>query len=134
MTILVTGGAGFIGANFILYCVERGLAPVINLDKLTYAGNLNNLDFVAEREGYLFVKCSIGDQSIVSELLVSHSIDTIVNFAAESHVDRSISHPEIFFENNVLGTLRLLETTKNYYSSLSRQQRGAFSVSPYFNG
>jgi dTDP-glucose 4,6-dehydratase len=126
MTILVTGGAGFIGANFILHHLGRDLGPVINLDKLTYAGNLNNLDSVSEREGYVFVKCSIGDQGIVGQLLADHAVDAIVNFAAESHVDRSISHPEIFFENNVLGTLRLLETTRNYYSSLGREQKERF--------
>jgi dTDP-glucose 4,6-dehydratase len=126
MTILVTGGSGFIGANFILHLLGKDRELVINLDKLTYAGNPRNLTSVAAREEYLFVKGSIGDSDLVREILSRHSVRAIVNFAAESHVDRSISQPEIFFENNVIDTLRLLETSKNYYSSLDQSRKESF--------
>src|SRR5438105_13567025 len=112
MNILVTGGCGFIGSNFIRQrLAEKGspLARLINLDKLTYAGNPANLADVSGDPRYEFVQGDIGDEALVSHLLTTHRIDAIVNFAAESHVDRSIDSPEPFVETNVLGTLRLLQ-------------------------
>lgn len=117
MTILVTGGAGFIGSNFILDWFEHSSEPVLNIDKLTYAGNLQNLDTVAARKEYLFFRIGIEETSKIRRLLVAHNVRAIVNFAAESHVDRSISGPEAFFQTNVIGTLRLLEAARDYWSS-----------------
>ena len=116
-TILVTGGAGFIGSNYIIH-VLNSLQDVfiINLDKLTYAGNLENLTSVEKDPRYRFVQGDICDQEVVQNLFTSYQIDYVVNFAAESHVDRSISDPEIFIRTNVLGTLNLLNTAKKSWS------------------
>lgn len=113
-TYLVTGGAGFIGSNFIIYMLNKhDDCNIINLDKLTYAGNLENLKSVENNPNYQFVQGDIGDPELVSKLFEQHDIDYVVNFAAESHVDRSISDPEIFVKTNVLGTVNLLNIAKN---------------------
>lgn len=125
-TVLVTGGAGFIGANFVLDWVARGLGKVINLDKLTYAGNLQSLRSVQENPSYLFIHGDIGDRALVADILVQHKPDAILNFAAESHVDRSIHGPEDFIQTNVVGTFHLLEETRNYWNGLPESDKAAF--------
>ncbi|WP_288636360.1 dTDP-glucose 4,6-dehydratase [uncultured Limosilactobacillus sp.] len=113
MNILVTGGAGFIGSNFIHYMLEKHPEDnLINLDLLTYAGNIHNLDDVQDNPHYHFVKGNIVNRELVTHLVHEFNIDHIVNFAAESHVDRSILHPEVFVETNVQGTLALLDVAK----------------------
>lgn len=113
-SILVTGGAGFIGSNFVRMVLdEHPEARVVNLDKLTYAGNLQNLAEVQNHPRYAFVQGDICDGPLVERLLVEHKIDTIVNFAAESHVDRSITGPKIFIDTNVTGTLTLLQAARD---------------------
>ena len=113
MNILVTGGAGFIGSNFIHYMLEKHPDDnLINLDLLTYAGNIHNLDDVKNNPHYHFVKGNIVNRELVTHLVHEFNIDHIVNFAAESHVDRSILHPEVFVETNVQGTLALLDVAK----------------------
>ena len=112
-TYLVTGGAGFIGANFVLYMLGRyDDVRIINLDKLTYAGNLENLKSVEKNPNYRFVQADICDKEAVSALFREEQIDYVVNFAAESHVDRSIANPQIFVETNVMGTVNLLQCAK----------------------
>ena len=107
--VLVTGGAGFIGSNFVRYLLEAEPdVHIVNLDALTYAGSLENLRDLPHAERHTFVQGNIQDQSLVTNLLQQHRIDTIVHFAAESHVDRSILGPEPFFQTNVMGTLTLL--------------------------
>ena len=116
-TYLVTGGAGFIGSNFIIYMLNKyDDVKIINIDKLTYAGNLENLKSVEGNPNYSFVQCDICDKEMVSKLFEENDIDYVVNFAAESHVDRSIKHPEIFVQTNVLGTVSLLNAAKNAWS------------------
>ena len=113
MNILVTGGAGFIGSNFIHYMLEKYPDDnLINLDLLTYAGNIHNLDDIKDNPHYHFVKGNIVNRDLVSHLVHEFNIDHIVNFAAESHVDRSILHPDVFVETNVQGTLALLDVAK----------------------
>ena len=124
--ILVTGGAGFIGSNFILDWLETNGEPVIDLDKLTYAGNLGNLDAVATDPRHVLVQGDIGDRSLVGALLREHRPRAIVNFAAESHVDRSISGPEDFIQTNVVGTFHLLEEVRGYWTGLGEQERAKF--------
>ncbi len=129
MNILVTGGCGFIGSNFIRQrLLEKGspLTTLDNLDKLTYAGNPANLADLASDPRYVFVEGDIGDESLVHGLLTKHSIDAIVNFAAESHVDRSIDSPEPFIQTNVVGTLRLLNATRRHWGSLPEPRKAAF--------
>ena len=117
--ILVTGGAGFIGANFVLDWLAKHDEPVINLDKLTYAGNLETLVSLQDDSRYFFVKGDIGDIALVAGLLARHQPRAIINFAAESHVDRSISNPEDFIQTNIVGTFRLLEAAKAYWGGLT---------------
>ena len=117
-TILVTGGAGFIGSNFILQWMPAQPASIVNLDKLTYAGNLHNLDSIAADGRYKFVQGDIGDRALVRQLLEADHPRAIVHFAAESHVDRSIRGPEDFIRTNVDGTFALLEETRAYWSAL----------------
>ncbi|MCY9031132.1 GDP-mannose 4,6-dehydratase, partial [Bacillus inaquosorum] len=108
-TYLVTGGAGFIGSNFILYMMDKYQdITIINIDDLTYAGNLDNLKKVENKSNYYFVKGNIADKEIIEKIFKDFEIDYVVNFAAESHVDRSIEDPEIFVKTNVLGTMNLL--------------------------
>ena len=125
-TIIVTGGAGFIGANFVLAWIKQGLGPIVNLDKLTYAGNLENLVEVQHNPEHIFVHGDIGDQSLVAELLVKHKPCAVVNFAAESHVDRSIHGPGDFIQTNVVGTFHLLEAVRAYWGSLNEENRKDF--------
>ena len=125
-TILVTGGAGFIGANFILDWLGNESAGIVNLDKLTYAGNLGSLQSVRNDPRHLFVHGDIGDSVLVTDLLEKHRPSAIVHFAAESHVDRSIHGPEDFVQTNVVGTFRLLEAARAYFSKLPAGPREAF--------
>ena len=124
--ILVTGGAGFIGANFVLDWVAQTGEGVINLDKLTYAGNLENLSSLQGNPLYHFVQGDIGDSTLIQKLLVDHQPRAIINFAAESHVDRSIHSPEDFIQTNIVGTFRLLEAARAYWSALPETKKSAF--------
>lgn len=113
-TYLVTGGAGFIGSNFVIYMLKKySDIKIINLDKLTYAGNLENLKEVENNPNYVFVQGDICDKDLVGKIFEDYSVDYVVNFAAESHVDRSIREPEVFAKTNVLGTVNLLNCAKN---------------------
>ena len=124
--ILVTGGAGFIGANFVLDWLADNDEPLINLDKLTYAGNRSNLASVDGNERHLFVHGDIGNPHLTANLLAQYQPRAVINFAAESHVDRSIHGPEDFIQTNVVGTFHLLETTRAYWSALPADARQAF--------
>ncbi len=124
--ILVTGGAGFIGANFVLQWLREVGEPVVNLDKLTYAGNLGNLAEVAADPRHVFVRGDIADHRLVGELLSKHRPRAIVHFAAESHVDRSIHGPEDFIQTNVVGTFRLLDEARAYWEGLPPAERDRF--------
>ena len=115
MSILVTGAAGFIGSNFVLNWLEKNKEKVIALDKLTYAGNLENLKSVEKKLNYEFVQGDIGDSSLVADLLKKHQPRAIINFAAESHVDRSIHGPDDFIQTNIIGTYRLLEEARFFF-------------------
>ena len=128
MTILVTGGAGFIGSNFVLDWLARCDEPVINLDKLTYAGNLQNLTSLAGDARHVFVHGDFGDAALVAGLLAQHQPRAVVNFAAESHVDRSIHGPEDFIQTNILGTFHLLESVRAYWSGLASDTKSAFRL------
>ena len=114
--VLVTGGAGFIGSNFVHYMLENSDALIVNLDALTYAGNLENLEDVRDHKNYRFVKGDIRDKALVEQIFADYDIDTVVNFAAESHVDRSIVEPEIFLTTNVIGTQVLLDAAKRHWN------------------
>ena len=124
-TLLVTGGAGFIGANFVLQAAADGL-QVVNLDKLTYAGNPDTLASLQGNDRYVFVQDDIGNRMSVARLLAEHRPDAIVNFAAESHVDRSIDGPAEFVQTNVVGTLGLLECARDYWRGLEGATRETF--------
>jgi dTDP-glucose 4,6-dehydratase len=124
--ILITGGAGFIGSNFVLDWLERSSEPVVNVDKLTYAGNLGSLASLAGDARHVFVRGDIGDRSQVDALLAEHRPRAIVNFAAESHVDRSIHGPAAFIETNVVGTFTLLDAARAHWSALPAAERSAF--------
>ena len=124
--ILVTGGAGFIGGEFIRQWISEEAAPVINLDKLTYAGNLDSLKSVSGNPHHHFVQGDIGDSECIRQLLTEHRPQAVINFAAESHVDRSIDGPATFVETNVLGTFRLLEESRNYWQSLPKSEKKLF--------
>ncbi|PKR82656.1 dTDP-glucose 4,6-dehydratase [Heyndrickxia camelliae] len=115
-TYLITGGAGFIGSNFINYMLNKyNDIKIINVDKLTYAGNLQNLVQVNNNKNYSFIRADINDKEIIESIFKENNIDYVVNFAAESHVDRSITNPEIFVQTNVLGTVNLLNIAKKYW-------------------
>jgi dTDP-glucose 4,6-dehydratase len=124
--ILVTGGAGFIGSNFVLQWIGAESDPVVNLDKLTYAGNPENLATLKGNARHVFVRGDIGDRSLIGRLLQEHKPRAIVNFAAESHVDRSIHGPADFVQTNVMGTFALLEEARAYWSALAQPQKDAF--------
>jgi dTDP-glucose 4,6-dehydratase len=126
MTILVTGGAGFIGANFVIDWLAAGGEPVINLDKLTYAGNLENLAPLKGNNRHVFVRGDIVDQGLAERLLAEHKPRAVLNFAAESHVDRSIHAPEDFIQTNVVGTFRLLEAVRTHLTALPEAEKAAF--------
>jgi dTDP-glucose 4,6-dehydratase len=125
-TYLVTGGAGFIGSNFVLGERSRGEARIVNLDFLTYAGNLMNLKSLVGDPEYVFEKGDIGDRDRVRGILEQYHPCAIINFAAESHVDRSIDGPEDFIQTNVVGTFHLLEEVRNYWNGLSGEEKIAF--------
>lgn len=125
-TILVTGGAGFIGSNFILHWLANETSSVVNFDKLTYAGNPANLSAVSSDRRYKFLHGDICDRELVAELLITHRPRAIVHFAAESHVDRSIHGPDDFVRTNVNGTFSLLEEARAYWSGLGGAARDAF--------
>ena len=124
--LLVTGGAGFIGANFILDWLAQADEAIINLDKLTYAGNMENLAPLAADERHIFVQGDICDTGLVSSLLARYKPRAILNFAAESHVDRSIHGPEEFVQTNIVGTFRLLEASRTYWNDLSGKTKRDF--------
>ena len=124
--ILVTGGAGFIGANFILDWCADGDEPIVNLDKLTYAGNLGNLASLKDDPRHLFARADIGDRPRVESLLREHRPRAVLNFAAESHVDRSIHGPADFIATNLVGTFTLLDAVRGYWSTLDEPERSRF--------
>ncbi|KWS03978.1 dTDP-glucose 4,6-dehydratase [Lysobacter capsici AZ78] len=124
-TWLVTGGAGFIGGNFVLDAVQRGI-KVVNLDVLTYAGNLDTLSVLDGDARHVFVQGDIGDAALLKRLLAEHRPDAVINFAAESHVDRSIDGPAAFVQTNVVGTLSLLEQVRDYWKALDAPARDGF--------
>ncbi|OWT74968.1 MULTISPECIES: dTDP-glucose 4,6-dehydratase [unclassified Achromobacter] len=126
MTILVTGGAGFIGGNFVLDWLAQSDEPVVNVDKLTYAGNMETLKRVKDNPAHIFVKADIGDRTIIRELLREHQPRAVLNFAAESHVDRSIDGPGEFIQTNIVGTFNLLESVREYWTGLGEEARAAF--------
>ena len=126
MTILVTGGAGFIGSNFVLDWLKTSDEPVVNLDALTYAGNLANLAPLVGDARHIFAKGDIGDRTLVDQLLATHQPRAVLHFAAESHVDRSISGPGEFMRTNVQGTFTLLEATRAYWGTLAAEAKARF--------
>ena len=126
MTILVTGAAGFIGANFVLDWLALHDEPIINLDKLTYAGNLDSLKSLKADVRHIFVQGDIGDSALVSSLLTQYQPRAVINFAAESHVDRSISGPSDFIQTNIVGTFNLLESVRAYWTALAPALKTAF--------
>ncbi len=128
MTILVTGGAGFIGSNFVLDWLAESNESVVNLDKLTYAGNLQNLATLAGDARHVFVRGDFGDTALVDRLLAQHRPRAVVNFAAESHVDRSIHGPGEFIQTNIVGTFHLLESVRAYWGRLGDPARAAFRL------
>jgi dTDP-glucose 4,6-dehydratase len=124
--ILVTGGAGFIGSNFVLDWLRKVNEPVLNLDKLTYAGNLNNLAALKDESKHAFVKGEIGDSALTMELMKAHRPRAVLHFAAESHVDRSINGPEDFINTNIVGSFRLLESVRAYWAELPSTEKSSF--------
>ena len=124
--ILVTGGAGFIGSNFVLQWIAAESDPLVNLDKLTYAGNPENLASLKGNARHIFVRGDIGDRALIGRLLLEHKPRAIVNFAAESHVDRSIHGPADFVQTNVMGTFALLEEARAYWSALAQPEKDSF--------
>lgn len=125
-THLVTGGAGFIGSNFVFMQRAQGYTRIINLDLLTYAGNPKNLEPLKGDQDYIFIHGNIGDRNLVRNLLTKYEPCAIINFAAESHVDRSIDSPEDFIQTNVVGTLHLLEEVRRYWNNLQDKEKDVF--------
>ena len=126
MSVLVTGGAGFIGSNFVIDWLAQSDEPIINLDLLTYAGNLGNLSALEKDSRHIFVRGDIGDKELIVKILGQYKPRAIINFAAESHVDRSIHGPEDFINTNVLGTFHLLESVRGFWGGLSQQEKNNF--------
>lgn len=126
MTIFVTGGAGFIGSNFVLDWLGASGEIVVNIDKLTYAGNPDNLKDLAGDARHVFVRADIGDADVIGALLAEHAPRAVVNFAAESHVDRSIHGPAAFIETNIVGTFRLLDAVRAYWNDLAEDRKQNF--------
>lgn len=124
--ILITGGAGFVGTNFIYQWFEHTTEPLVNLDALTYAGNLQNLAPLSANPHYHFVHGNVCDKELVTQVLQTYRPRAIIHMAAESHVDRSIAGPEVFFQTNVLGTVNMLTCAQAYYESLAQEQRSVF--------
>jgi dTDP-glucose 4,6-dehydratase len=124
--ILITGGAGFIGANLVHHWIREVGEPVVNIDKLTYAGNLQNLASIWEDKRHIFVRGDIGDGDLMSRILIDYKPRAIINLAAESHVDRSIHSPESFIQTNLLGTFRLLQAARDYWVDLTNEQKSSF--------
>jgi dTDP-glucose 4,6-dehydratase len=124
--ILVTGGAGFIGGNFVLDWLAQSDEAIINVDKLTYAGNLDTLASLKDDARHIFVRADIGDKAVIAELLAKYQPRAVLNFAAESHVDRSISGPGEFIQTNVVGTFNLLEAVRGYWTDLAADAKAAF--------
>ena len=124
--ILVSGGSGFIGSNFIIQFLNGYKKKIINLDKLTYAGNIENLASICSNYRYIFIQGDIGDKTLVEQLLTEYHPRAIINFAAESHVDRSIHGPGEFIQTNIVGTFNLLETTRAYWQTLPENEKTAF--------
>ncbi|MBU6338795.1 MAG: dTDP-glucose 4,6-dehydratase [Rickettsiales bacterium] len=123
--ILITGGAGFIGSCFAIKMIEKGHKAIV-IDKLTYAGNLENLSEISNHKNFKFIKGDIGDKDLVTKLLSENEIDFLVNFAAESHVDNSISSPEVFIETNIRGTFNLLSCSLKYWQNLADKKKDEF--------
>jgi len=128
MTILVTGGAGFIGSNFVLDWLAGSEEAVVNLDALTYAGNVHNLDSLRDNPHHIFVHGDIGDAALVGRLLAEHQPRAVLHFAAESHVDRSIHGPGAFVQTNIVGTFQLLEAIRAYWGALEPEGKAAFRL------
>ncbi len=126
MTVILTGSAGFIGSNFVLNWLKYNNVKIIALDKLTYAGNLENLKSVASNPNFEFVLGDIGDSNLVAELLRKHQPRAVINFAAESHVDRSIQGPDDFIQTNIVGTYRLLEEVRFFFKTLNNKEQQKF--------
>ena len=126
MTILVTGAAGFIGSNFTLNWLDHCNEKIIALDKLTYAGNLENLKSIKSNYNFVFIKGDIGDSKLTAEILRKYQPRAILNFAAESHVDRSIDGPDDFIQTNILGTYRLLQEVRIYFKELTTELKNKF--------
>lgn len=126
MTVFITGGAGFIGSNFILHWLSQFNEPIINIDKLTYAGNLNNLSSIRNDPRHIFVKGSIGDPILINSLCAQYQPRALINFAAESHVDRSIHNPKNFIQTNIVDTFYLLDVMKNYWNTLTGEDKTSF--------
>jgi len=124
--ILVTGGAGFIGSNFVLNWLSESSEPIVNIDKLTYAGNLNNLSTLDNDSRHIFVRGTITDERLLDKLFEKYQPRAVINFAAESHVDRSISGPEEFIQTNVIGTFRLLESARKFWQNMDCDDRSLF--------
>ena len=123
---MVTGGAGFIGSNFVIEWLSKHNEPLINVDKLTYAGNLQNLDVLGGNSNHIFTREDIANTQAIDQLLKDHKPRFILNFAAESHVDRSIHSPEEFIQTNIVGTFRLLESIRNYWNDMSSKDKNNF--------
>ena len=124
--LLITGGAGFIGSNFVLDWLAQSDEPIVNLDKLTYAGNLQSLASLQGDPRHTFVQCDIGDRALVERLLAEHRPRAVISFAAESHVDRSIHGPGEFIQTNIVGTFTMLESARGYWSGLPEAEQVAF--------
>ena len=126
MNIIITGSAGFIGSSLVRNCMEKTIYAIINLDKLTYAGNLDSLADLEDNPRHIFVQGNIGDKDLIKGLLFEHKPQAVLNLAAESHVDRSIDGPEEFIQTNIVGTFRLLEACREYWNTLEEPEKSSF--------